>query len=150
MSGATRKLSRGRNIARKCAMQVLYQWQLTRHTSAELLEQHLGSEELNGADVEYFTELVRECTAQHETLDADIATQADRPLEQLDLVEHAILLIGMYELTHRLDVPYRVVINEAVDLAKRFGATDGHRYVNALLDMAAKVKRREEVVTRDP
>jgi len=139
-----RKLSRGRSIARKCAMQVLYQWQLTQHSSAELLEQHLGSEELNGADIEYFTELVRECTGQHAALDADIAPYADRPLEQLDLVEHAILLIGMYELCNRLDVPYRVVINEAVDLAKRFGATDGHRYVNALLDKAAKVKRAAE------
>lgn len=130
-------------------MQVLYQWQLTRHSAAELLEQHLGSEELNGADIDYFSELLRECTARSEALDADIAGHADRPLEQLDLVEHAILLIGMYELTHRLDVPYRVVINEAVDLAKRFGATDGHRYVNALLDKAARAKRREEVLMRD-
>ena len=137
-------MTRGRSIARKCAMQVLYQWQLTKQSVDELLLQHLGSDELAGADVEYFSELIRECIARHEALDGVIAEHADRPVEQLDLVEHAILYIGMYELCERLDVPYRVVINEAVDLTKRFGATDGHRYVNALLDKAAQAKRAAE------
>ena len=125
-------------------MQALYSWQLTQHDSAELLKQYVGSEEMVGGDVEYFSELVRECTAQHAELDAVIAEHADRPVAQLDLVEHAILLIGIYELCSRLDVPYRVVINEAVDLTKRFGATDGHRYINALLDKAARAKRAAE------
>ena len=136
-----RSLTRGRSMARKCAMQALYQWQLTRHPIEELLQQYIGSEELAGADVEYFTELVRECTATSQTLDGTLAQYADRPIEQLDLVEHAILLIGMYELGQRLDVPYRVVINEAVELSKRFGATDGHRYINAVLDKAGRAKR---------
>ena len=122
-------------------MQALYQWQLTRHPTTELLQQYIGSEELAGADVDYFSELVRECTARHEALDATLGQFADRPVEQLDLVEHAILLIGMYELGERLDVPYRVVINEAVELSKRFGATDGHRYINAVLDKAGRAKR---------
>jgi N utilization substance protein B len=134
-------MARGRSMARKCAMQALYQWQMTQHPIEELLQQYIGSEEIGGADVEYFTELVRECTARHETLDAALAQYADRPIAQLDPVEHAILLVGMYELSERLDVPYRVVINEAVELSKRFGATDGHRYINAVLDKAGRAKR---------
>ncbi|HTE39232.1 MAG TPA: transcription antitermination factor NusB [Steroidobacteraceae bacterium] len=141
---STRLMTRGRSVARKCAMQVLYQWQLTRHSADELLKQYLGSEELAAADAEYFSELVNECTSRKEEFDLAIAEHADRPVEQLDLVEHAILLIGFYELTSRLDVPYKVVINEAVDLSKRFGATDGHRYINAVLDKAARVKRAAE------
>jgi N utilization substance protein B len=125
-------------------MQVLYQWQLTQQGADELLTQYLGTEDLKGADVEYFSELVRECTARREALDAVISEHADRPLEQLDLVEHAILLIGTYELCERLDVPYRVAINEAVELSKRFGATDGHRYINALLDKAGRARRTAE------
>jgi N utilization substance protein B len=137
-------MTRGRSIARKCAMQVLYQWQLTQQPAEELLLQYLGADELAGADVEYFSELVRECIARKVQLDAVIAEHADRPTDQLDLVEHAILLIGMYELCSRLDVPYRVVINEGVELSKRFGATDGHRYINALLDKAGRARRTAE------
>jgi transcription antitermination protein NusB len=139
-----RKMTRGRSIARKCAMQALYQWQLTDHSADALLAQYIGSDEMAGADVEYFSELVSQCTARREALDAAIAEHADRPLDQLDLVEHAILLIGVYELAERLDVPYRVAINEAVELSKRFGATDGHRYINAMLDKVANARRAAE------
>jgi len=138
-------MTRGRSVARKCAMQVLYQWQLTQQATDDLLGQYIGRDELAGADVEYFSELVRECTARRDALDATIAEHADRPVAQLDLVEHAILLIGIYELSARLDVPYRVAINEAVQLSKRFGATDGHRYINALLDKAGRALRSEEL-----
>ena len=138
-------MTRARSVARKCAMQVLYQWQLTKHSAEELLEQHLGSDELAAADVEYFSELINGCTAKHLELEAIIGEFADRPVEQLDPVERAILMIGVYELTNRLDVPYRVVINEGVDLAKRFGATDGHRYINGMLDKIARAKRADEL-----
>ncbi len=144
MSNESRNLARSRSIARKCAMQSLYQWQLTQQSSDEITAQFIGSEELKGGDVEYFSELLRECSAQLETLDAALTDYVDRPIDQLDLVEHAILLVGMYELLHRLDVPFRVVINEGVLLSKRFGATDGHRYVNAVLDKAAHAKRAAE------
>ena len=137
-------MTRGRSIARKCAMQALYQWQLTEQLADELLAQYVGSEDLTGADVEFFSELVRECTSRREALDAVIAEHADRPIEQLDLVGHAIFLIGVYELCERLDVPYRVAINESVELSKRFGATDGHRYINALLDKVGRVRRTAE------
>jgi transcription antitermination protein NusB len=125
-------------------MQVLYQWQLTQQATDELLVQYIGTEDLKGADVEYFSELVRECTGRREALDAVIGEHADRPLDQLDLVEHAILLIGIYELCERMDIPYRVAINEAVELSKRFGATDGHRYINALLDKVSRARRAAE------
>lgn len=125
-------------------MQALYQWQLTQQSADELLTQYLGSDDVKGVDVEYYSELVRECIARAVTLDSIIAEHADRPLEQLDLVEHAILLIGTYELCDRLDVPLRVSINEAVELSKRFGATDGHRYINALLDKVGRARRNAE------
>jgi transcription antitermination protein NusB len=141
MTNEKRNLARSRSIARKCAMQALYQWQLTQQSSEEIGAQFAGSEELQGADLEYFSELLRECIQNQESLDAALSGFLDRPIAQLDPVEHAILLIGMHELSHRLDVPYRVVINEGVELSKRFGATDGHRYINAVLDKAARVSR---------
>ena len=125
-------------------MQALYQWQLTAQDATEIERQFSESDELDGSDREYFGELLQQCIARHATLDASIAEHADRPIEQLDPVEHAILLVGMYELQERLDVPYRVVINEGVELSKRFGATDGHRYVNAVLDRAARALRAAE------
>lgn len=137
-------LARGRSLARKCALQALYQWQLTRQESDEIIQQFLDSEELKSGAAEYFEELVRQCIARHENLDASLSGYLDRPLEQLDPVEHAILLIGAYELQHRMDIPYRVVINEGVELSKCFGATDGHRYINAVLDKIARATRGAE------
>jgi transcription antitermination factor NusB len=125
-------------------MQALYQWQLTQQSAAEITKQFLESEESAGVDREHFEELVGKIIAQHDELEAALAPFLDRPLDQLDPVETAILLIGMYELRERVDIPYRVVINEAVDLCKRFGATDAHKYVNAVLDRAARELRAAE------
>lgn len=125
-------------------MQALYQWQLTNQSAREIKAQFLESEDSAGADREHFEELVGACIEQNASLVGALAPYLDRPLEQLDPVESAILLIGMYELQHRLDIPYRVVINEAVDLCKRFGATDAHKYVNAVLDRAARDIRAAE------
>ena len=140
----SRRGTRARSIARKLAMQALYQWQMTRHEANDLAKQFIESEEFGGADREYFEELLRGCIKQDEQINAAIAPFIDRPLDQLDPVETAILMLGMYELRSRADVPYRVVINEAVDLAKRFGATDAHKYINAVLDRAAKDIRAAE------
>lgn len=137
----TSHASRGRSLARRLAMQALYQWQMTSQTPQEIAAQFRDSDESVGSDQEYFAELLQSVVARHADLDAAIAAHADRPVEQLDPVEHAILLIGLYELTQRPDVPYRVVINEAIELSKRFGATDGHKYINALLDRAAREHR---------
>jgi transcription antitermination protein NusB len=131
-------------MARKLAMQALYQWQMTSHEANDISRQFVEGEEFGGADREYFDELLRGCIKGKEQIDAAIAPFIDRPLEQLDPVETAILMIGMYELRSRSDVPYKVVINEAVDLAKRFGATDAHKYVNAVLDRAAREIRAAE------
>jgi N utilization substance protein B len=136
--------TRARSIARKLAMQALYQWQLTQQSAAEIGKQFLESEESAGVDREHFEELVVKSIAQHEELETALAPYLDRPLDQLDPVETAILLIGMHELRERVDIPYRVVINEAVDLCKRFGATDAHKYVNAVLDRAARDLRAAE------
>jgi N utilization substance protein B len=136
--------TRARSIARKLAMQALYQWQLTQQTASEIKKQFLESEESAGTDREHFEELVGGGIAKHEELAAALKPFIDRPLEQLDPVETAILMIGMYELQQRVDIPYRVVINEAVDLCKRFGATDAHKYVNAVLDRAARELRAAE------
>ena len=131
-------------MARKLAMQALYQWQLTDHEANDLSKQFLESEEFGAADREYFNELLRGCIKGKQDIAASISPYIDRPLEQLDPVEKAILMMSMYELRSRIDVPYRVVINEAIDLAKRFGATDAHKYVNAVLDRAAREIRAAE------
>jgi N utilization substance protein B len=136
--------TRGRSIARKLAMQALYQWQLTQQSAVEIKKQFLEGEDSAGVDREHFEELVTSCIEQQEAIASALTPFLDRPLEQLDPVEAAILMIGMFELTNRIDVPYRVVINEAVDLCKRFGATDAHKYVNAVLDRAAKDIRAAE------
>ena len=136
--------TRARSIARKLAMQALYQWQLTQHPAAEIKKQFLESEESAGVDREHFEELVGGCIAEYDELSAALKPFVDRPIDQLDPVETAILLIGMFELQHRVDIPYRVVINEAIDLCKRFGATDAHKYVNAVLDRAAREVRAAE------
>lgn len=140
----SRRGTRARSMARKLAMQALYQWQLTSQEANDIVRQFVASEAFGGADREYFEELLRGCIKQKERIEATITPYIDRPLEQLDPVETAILMMGVYELTERLDVPYRVVINEAVDLAKRFGATDAHKYVNAVLDRAARQLRAAE------
>ena len=136
--------SRARSVARKLAMQALYQWQLTgqaQDAGPELCRQFAESEDYAGADAEYFIDLVQQCIGRHVELDDILAAYADRPVSQLDPVERAILWLGLYEIVVRLDVPHRVLINEAVELSKRFGATDGHKYINALLDRAVRDRR---------
>jgi N utilization substance protein B len=140
----TARGSRARSIARKVAMQALYQWQLTQQPADEIKQQHLEDEESAGVDEEHFAELVTECIAHQAEITGALTPYIDRPLDQLDPVESAILMIGMYELRRRPDIPYRVVINEAVDLCKRFGATDAHKYINAVLDRAARELRAAE------
>jgi len=125
-------------------MQALYQWQMTGQSFAELRNQYAGEEGFADADATYFGELLEGVTESAAALDAQLGALVDRPVAQLDPVEHAVLLIGLFELTRRLDVPYRVVINEGVDLTKRFGATDGYKFVNAVLDRAARALRAAE------
>ncbi len=131
-------------MARKLALQALYRWQLNECPWQDLIQEFGDADDMPRADREYFRELVEGVWRSREALDAELSSWADRGPSLLDPIEHAILLIGVYELRHRQDVPYRVAINEAVTLAKRFGATDGHKYVNAVLDRAARALRPDE------
>lgn len=144
MSRRPDRAGRARSLSRKLAMQALYQWQMTGQSAAELRNQYASEEGYCDCDGEYFSELVNVITAGAPALDAELGLLIDRPVVQLDPVERAVLLIGLHELGQRLDVPYRVVINEGVELAKRFGATEGHKFVNAVLDRAARRLRAAE------
>ena len=146
MSAARRSGSHGaRGLARRRSMQALYQWQLTDQPAKDIVLQFAGDKEHGRADHEFFRELVCSVIDRREELDSAIAELSDRQVAQLDPVEHAILLIGIYELTECQDVPYRVVINEAVELCRSYGAEDGHKFVNALLDRAAHRLRAAEI-----
>ena len=136
--------ARARSLSRKLAMQALYQWQLAGQSASELQRQFAAEEGYGDAEEEYFAGLVNGVTTTVAVLDTRLQPLIDRPLAQLDPVERAVLWIGMFELLHRPDVPYRVVINESVELAKRFGATDGHKFVNAVMDRAARALRPHE------
>ena len=133
-----------RSRARRYAMQALYQWDLSGTDLPLIRKQFLVNEDFSKADQPYFMELLSELPARADEVDAGIAEYIDRPIEQLDPVERAILRIGIYELLTRTDIPYRVVINEAVQLAKKFGAEQGHAFVNGVLDKAASKLRSAE------
>jgi N utilization substance protein B len=125
-------------------MQALYQWQMTGQDLADLRNQYAADEGFAEVDPEYFDGILRATVEGATELDTALGALIDRPVQQLDPIEHAVLLIGLYELGQRLDTPFRVVINEGVDLAKKFGATDGHKFVNAVLDRAARSLRAAE------
>jgi N utilization substance protein B len=134
-----------RTRARELLLQALYQKQIAGHDSAELLNQFREQTAYKRVDQEFFDEALAEICATQAELEKSIEPLIDRPLAQLDPVEMGVLLIGVFELQTRLDVPFRVVINEGVNLAKRFGALDGHKYINACLDLAARTMRSAEV-----
>lgn len=134
-----------RTRARELLVQALYQKQLAGHECSELLEQFHQQAAYDRVDKEFFDAALAIICESQAALEKKIDALIDRPLEQLDPVELSILLIGVYELESRVDVPYRVVINEGVNLAKRFGALDGYKYINACLDVAAQSLRGAEV-----
>jgi len=134
-----------RTRARELLVQALYQKQLAGHGCSELLEQFHEQAAYDRVDKEFFDEALPVICETQAELEKKIDELIDRPLEQLDPVELSVLLIGIYELESRVDVPYRVVINEGVNLAKRFGALDGHKYINACLDLAAQSTRSAEM-----
>lgn len=136
--------SGARSLARKLAMQALYRWQINDSPWQDLVNEFASEEGMERADGEYFRELVRGVCASRETLDAALAAWMDRKPATLDPIEHAVLLIGAYELQQCPEIPFRVTIDEGVNLARRFGATDGHKFVNAVLDRAARELRPNE------
>jgi N utilization substance protein B len=130
-----------RAVARKLAMQALYRWQINSAPWQDVVNEFAADEEMRKADRGYFNQLVTAICGVSGELDTALATWMDRKPADLDPVERAVLWVGAHELRSAPDVPYRVVINEAVGLAKRFGATDSHKFVNAVLDAAAKELR---------
>jgi N utilization substance protein B len=142
-TGAVR-YSGTRSVARKLALQALYRWQLNAAPWQDLVQEFGDAEDMARADREYFRVLVEGVWRAREDLDLRLAALGDREPRLLDPIEHAVLLMGLYELSSQPEVPYRVAINEAVGLAKRFGATDGHKFVNAVLDRAARELRPHE------
>ncbi len=152
MAASRDRSGRARSLARRLALQALYQWQLTGHSFAELRNQYATDEGYPEVDPEYFQQLLQGVVENAETLDGLLGQWLDRPVAQLDPVEHAVLLIGVEELRAHVEVPYRVVLNECVELAKKFGATDGHKFINAVLDRAARELRSAEqlAIARPP
>ncbi|HEV2702658.1 MAG TPA: transcription antitermination factor NusB [Steroidobacteraceae bacterium] len=139
-----RRATNARSVARRLAVQAIYRWQLNHGPWQDLLSEFADAEDMAKADREYFRELIEGVCQASTKLDGDLAQWTDRPTLQLDPVEHAVLLVSMFELSSRPDVPFRVVLNEAVTLTRRFGATDGHKFVNAVLDRAARSLRSNE------
>lgn len=135
----------GRHHARRLALQALYQWLVAETESTGLLEQFAQDPGMARANAEYFRDVVNGVIKHRAALDQRFAPLLDRPLQQLDPVEHAVLLLAVYELAHHPELPYRVVINEALELTKRFGATESHRYVNGVLDKVARALRATEM-----
>jgi N utilization substance protein B len=134
-----------RSRARRRALQAVYAWQLSSSPVDKVIEQFQAEQDMEVADLEYFEALVRGVVREHEALDAVLSRYIDRTMAQVDPIERAVLRIAGFELAHRLDVPYRVVINEALESVKRFGSEHGHTYVNGVLDHAAAALRSVEV-----
>ena len=135
-----------RGLARRLTVQALYQW-LVNETSPEALLRQFAEEPegLGRADPAYFSELLHGVVLQRPELTAAITPHLDRPLEQLDPVEHAVLLLGAYELMYKPEVPWKVVVNESVGLTKVFGAEDGYKFINGVLDKLARSARSTEI-----
>lgn len=141
-------MSQARTNARKAAVQALYQWQMTGQNLGEIERQFVEEERLIDAQKSYFNELLFGVPGNLEAIDQIMKEFVDRPIDTIDPVERAILRIGTYELLHRLDTPYRVVLNEGINLAKCFGADGSHKYVNGILDKIAQQKRAIEIKAR--
>lgn len=137
-----------RRVARSLAMQALYQWHMAGQSLSEIEAQFRVDNDFEQVDGAYFHELLTGVARSKTELDAALEPLLDRPLAELDPVELAILRLSTYELMQRLDVPYRVVINEGIELAKVFGATDGHKFVNGVLDRLAPRLRGAETRKR--
>lgn len=134
-----------RSKARRFTLQALYQMQLTGDSASTVEQQFLSDHEMKRVDTTYFHEVLTGIAARQDDLLETITPYLDRDLSEIDPVEKAVLLIGAYELKERIDIPYKVVINESIELAKQFGATDSYKYVNSILDQLAKLYRSVEL-----
>jgi transcription antitermination protein NusB len=134
-----------RRRSRELALQGIYQWRLTSDDPEQIEKQIRAEKGMGRYDAEFFSKLLRGALTQHAELERVVAMHLDRTVDELSPVEFSVLLIGAYELIYHPEIPYRVVINEAVELAKTFGGTDGHKFVNGVLDKVTAQVRAVEV-----
>lgn len=133
-----------RRRARECAVQAIYSWQLSGNNISDVEYEFIAEQDMSDVDITYFRELLSGVANNAIKLDQQMSPFLSRQLEELGQVEKAILRISMYELSYRQDVPYKVAINEGIELAKVFGAEDSHKFVNGVLDKAAPTVRRKK------
>jgi transcription antitermination protein NusB len=133
-----------RSRARRRALQALYAWQISHAPMPQVIAEFEHEQEMEVADLDYFKDLLLGIAQHVDALDAKLRPMLDREVDQVDPIERAVLRIATYELVHRIDVPYRVVLNEAIEVSKRFGSDFGHTYVNGVLDRAAAEWRAAE------
>ena len=133
-----------RRKARELAVQAIYSWQISQNSVSDIEVNFIADNSKRRFDIEYFQQLIRGVTGNVAELDLAISPHVDRPLDDIDHVEKAILRVAVYELSDCQDVPYRVVINEAIELAKSFAADDSHKFVNGVLDKAVKLIRPQD------
>ncbi len=141
-------MSHSRKRARQAAVQALYQWQLTKSNITDIDQQFRVEHEGSQTDLDYFSEVLRGVTATASELDKLFTPYLEWPIDEINPVELAVLRLACYELKHRLDVPVGVILNESVDLTKRFGAEQGHKFVNGVVDRVAKDLRCDERAAR--
>jgi N utilization substance protein B len=141
-------MSQAKTNARKCAVQALYQWQMSGDTLNRIEAYFVEEDHLKGAQKSYFSEILHGVPQTLDVIDQALTEFVDRPVEKIDPVERAILRIGVYELINRLETPYKVIINEGVNLAKYFGAEGSHKYVNGILDKVSQKQRAVEIAAK--
>ncbi|MBR9726512.1 transcription antitermination factor NusB [Shewanella intestini] len=129
-----------RRKARRLAVQAIYSWQLSQNNVADVEHEFLTEQKTDGVDIAYFRELLAGVASKTSQIDERLKPHLDRDFEDVSPVEKAIVRLATYELTFRTDVPYKVAINEGIELAKAFGADDSHKFVNGLLDKLVKQK----------
>lgn len=137
-----------RSRARRYVIQALYEWQVSGNAPNGIEQQFLIEHSTRKYDRPYFKELLIGITDAVKELDAEIEPLSDRPFKEIDIVEKAILRLGCFELKNRIDIPYRVVINEAIELTKTFGADQAHKFVNGTMDKLAESLRKSEVAAK--
>ena len=147
--GQPNALAAQRRKARHFGLQALYQWTLSGASAKDIEAEFRVDNDFQHTDGEYFSAVLKGVVGDVDALEALFSTALDRTLEELDPIERNLLRLGTFELRDRIDVPYKVVINEAVALAKKFGATDSHRYINGVLDKVARDLRTVEHAQED-
>jgi transcription antitermination protein NusB len=138
---------RARSLSRRLALQALYQMQINPVPWQDVQNQFAKDPEADRVDRDYFQTLIQGIAPNREALDLRLSGFSEIPPHELDPIEHAVLWLGLYELLSHPELPYRVALDEAVQLTKQFGATDGHKFVNAVLDRAARESRPHEYGT---